>query len=357
MIKNLALKHIQKMGQYLPPLDGRSKYDGVLLDFNERTTSSSLKVLSALEEALTAKDFKMYPEYFDLETRIADYVGVKASQVMITNGSDQGIDIIFRIFTAANDKVIIPTPSFAMFFQCANIVGNAVLSPLYGKVDLSFPADEVIAMIYEKVKLIVICNPNNPTGTLVSIEEIEKIAKIASGAIVLVDEAYYEFSKLSAVSLIKKYPNVVVTRTFSKAFGLAGLRLGYVIADELYVKEMLKVRGPYDVNSLAYYAASSALDDLADVRLYVEEVMFKAKPLVEEFFRKNGIRFYRSSANFILFKPDNPKLVERVLCENGFLVRPQNKENIEGTIRVSVGTFKQMFNFVEVYKQKILNFR
>lgn len=353
-MKNLSLKRIQKMKPYLPPLSGRRTFDGLLLDFNERTQSPSKNVQKALNDLINTPTLQVYPEYGELEEKLAQYVGVDTDQIMLTDGSDRAIDIIFRTFTDAGDRVIIPTPSFAMFYQSALVVGNTIVTPAYDKKNMAFPTDEVLGAINEKIKLIVLCSPNNPTGTSIPMSDIEKIAKAAQGAIVMVDEAYFEFSHVTAVGLIKNNPNIIVTRTFSKAYGLAALRIGYIIAAREYIAELAKVRGPYDVNMPAYVAAEAALDDLRTMQKYVDEVMKVAKPQVEKFFTDNNIQYYKSSANLILFKPESPDFVEKVLRENGILVRPQNKPGIEGTIRVTVGTATQAEYFIKVYKNKIL---
>ncbi|MFA6528977.1 MAG: histidinol-phosphate transaminase, partial [Candidatus Gracilibacteria bacterium] len=314
-MKNLALKRIQKMKPYSPPLNGRSNFKGILLDFNERTVTVNKKVIKALENFIKKSKVQVYPEYFDLCEKIAKYTGVNADQIMLTNGSDNGMDIIFRTFTEVGDKAIIPAPSFAMFYQCAEIAGNEIMKPLYKKEDLSFPTDEVLEMIDDKVKIIVICNPNNPTATVVDLETIERIAKKASNAIVYVDEAYFEFCGVSSVGLIKKYPNIIVTRTFSKAFGLPSLRIGYTIASKENIDEMMKVRGPYDVNMPAYFSALAVMDDLGEMRKYVDEVMKKAKPMVEKFFDKNSVKYYKSGSNFILFKPEDADVTYKKLLE------------------------------------------
>ena len=353
-MKNLALPRIQVMQPYQPPLDGRSVFDGLLLDFNERTIPPPTAVLRSIEQFLSGARPQLYPEYFDLEDKIARYTGVTSEQVMITNGTDQAIDVIFRTFSDKDSAVIIPEPTFAMYAQYARVNGSRIVSPLYDKATLAFPVQEILASITDEVKLVAFCNPNSPVGILASLEDIELIAKKALDTIVYVDEAYFEFSGCSAVELIAKYPNVIVSRTFSKAFGLAGLRIGYVIANPEYITEMLKVRGPYDVNQLAYFTASAAMTDIADVQSYVQEVMDKAKPLVEKFFSQNNIPFYPSSGNFILFKPDNPENVADVLRQNGIAVRPQDKPNIESTLRLTIGTSSQMGTFIGVYKKVIL---
>lgn len=353
-MKNLALQRIQEMKSYNPPLSGRRAFSGLLLDFNERTLPPSSKVQKAIQDLLKSNKLQLYPEYGDLEKKLAKYLGINTDQIMITNGSDQGIDLIFRTFTEAGDTVIIPAPSFAMFYQSAQIVGNKILRPLYRKNNLSFPLEELLGMINESVKLIVICNPNNPTGTSVSIDDIQKIVQKTPNAIILVDEAYFEFSGVTAVPLIKKYPSIIVTRTLSKAFGFPSLRAGYIVASESYINELLKVRGPYDVNMIAYTASLAALDDLKGIEKYVNEIMNQAKPMVEEFFTKNGITFYQSAGNFLLYRPSKEQ-EEKILKENGILVRLQDKTNIENTLRLTIGTVDQMKRFIKMYRNVILN--
>jgi histidinol-phosphate aminotransferase len=238
-----------------------------------------------------------------------------------------------------------------MFYQCAQIVGNKIITPSYDN-NGSFPTQKVLQSIKKGVKLIVICNPNNPTGTAVSLEAIEKIVKKAFkfNAIVYVDEAYFEFCKITAAGLIKKYPNLIITRTFSKAFGLASLRIGYVLSSAENIIEMLKIRGPYDVNMPAVVAASAALDDLKSLEKYVNKVMNKAKPLLENYFKKNNIKFLPSSANFLLFKMENPLMHSEKLKKLGFLTRPREGKGSEGTIRVTIGTVSQMKKFINQFK-------
>ncbi|MFA4872982.1 MAG: histidinol-phosphate transaminase [Patescibacteria group bacterium] len=354
-MRNLALDRIRKMKPYIPPLDGRFMYGGMLLDFSENTLSSRSKVAQALNKFVKERKLHIYPEYYNLEEIIANYAGVNANQIMITNGSDQGIDVIFRTFTDKGSKVIIPRPSFAMFYQCAQVVGNEVVRPAYREEDLSFPLDEVLNSIDDEVRLVVVCNPNNPTGTAVSVADIAKIARKAKEAIIYVDEAYFEFSKITALPLINRFPNIVITRTFSKAFGLASMRIGYVIARKEYISEMLKVRGPFDINMAAYYTASAALEEKQNMQRYVDEVMQRAKPFVEKFFSQNAIPYFSSCANFILFRPDNPARVMTQLRRGGALVRPQTQKGVENTLRVSIGTADQMQKFVEIYKKFVLS--
>lgn len=347
---NFANPNIQVLKSYSPPLAGRGAYEGTLLDFNERTVPPSAKVFVALQDFLNGKKLNIYPEYFDFCECIAQYAQIDPAQIMITNGSDQGIDLIFRTFTQRNDDVIIPSPSFAMFYQCAGIMENNIKEISYVLENGSFPFNQVLESITPRTKLIVLCNPNNPTGTSISLGQIETILQHAPHAIVYVDEAYYEFSGITATPLIKKYSNLMITRTFSKAFGLASLRVGYVISQEHNIQQLLKVRGPYDVNTLGYHAAKAALEDIEDLEKYVDEVMNVAKPMVENFFCRNGIPFFKSTANFLLFRPKTDvQELYTLLRKNGFLVRPQSAQQIEGMLRVSIGTEEQMGLFIKTF--------
>jgi histidinol-phosphate aminotransferase len=222
-----------------------------------------------------------------------------------------------------------------MFFQCAQIVGV-----------------EVVDSIKKGVKLIVICNPNNPTGTFTPLQEIEKILikALKISAMVYVDEAYFEFCGITAAGLIDKYPNLIISRTFSKAFGLASMRIGYVLSSSQNIDEMMKIRGPYDISMPAVIAASAALDDKKEMEKYVDEVMNKAKPLVEDYFMANNINFFPSRANFLLFKMENPLMHSEKLKNLGFLTRPRDGEGIDGTIRVTIGTVQQMKKFINKFK-------
>lgn len=350
-MNNYANKNVQKMKWYSPPIEGRRNYKGRLLDFNERSIPVSKKVLKALGEYLSGNQIQLYPEYDNLHLKVANYAGVDKDQVMITNGSDQGMDLLFRTFTEKGDRVVIPSPSFAMFYQCAQVVGNKIITPSY-KEDGSFPTQKVLSSIKKGVKLVVICNPNNPTGTAVELFDIEKIARKALkfDTVVYVDEAYFEFCKITAAGLIKKYPNLIITRTFSKAFGLAALRIGYVLSSASNIGEMLKARGPYDVNMPAVIAAQTALDDIKSLNKYVNEVINRAKPMVEDYFRRNGIDFMPSCANFLLFRMKDHLVHAEKLKNLGFLTRPREGKVIGGSIRVTIGTVAQMKEFINQFK-------
>ncbi len=215
---------IKKMKVYNPPLEGRSNGDYLLLDFNERTIPPSPKVTEALKKFVDSGRLQVYPEYSDLEEKIAQYAGVAGSQAIAVNGADQGIDVICRAHLSEGDKVIIPSPGFAMHYQSVELQGAEVLEPSYDAGDGSFPLEETLNLIAEEqgIRLLILCNPNNPLGTAIAIEDVEKILSAAKEKeiAVLHDEAYFEFSGITAKDLLEKYDNLYIIRTFSKTFGL-----------------------------------------------------------------------------------------------------------------------------------------
>lgn len=339
-----SLEQIARMQAYNPPLEQRMRFSGLRLDFNERLKPLSENVVNAIKNFDPSR-ISLYPSYDTFGKKVANYAGVKISDVMITNGSDQGIELIFKTFVGLGDLVVIPSPSFAMFYQVAQYSGAEILRPCYG-CDGVFPLEEVRRLFERNPKLLIICNPNNPTGTLLNRNEIEEILKRFSNTIVYVDEAYFEFSYVTVADLVEKYSNLVVTRTFSKAFGLASLRLGYLVSCEQNIREMLKVRGPYDVNQIAKMAGAASLEDLSDVKNYCDEVMNKAKPMLENFLRSQGVCFLNSAANFVYFKEPWENF-SKELEGKGILVRP--REN--GFARVTIGTVEQMKRFIKIFKQ------
>ncbi|WNO09761.1 histidinol-phosphate transaminase [Teredinibacter sp. KSP-S5-2] len=339
--------HLYDMGAYKPPLEGRDPHSYLLLDFNERTLPVGDAVREALIAYINAGRLQMYPSYGDIVERIAAYAKVPAEQVMITNGSDQGIDLVFRATCAPGDEVIIPQPSFAIYEQIAKVEGQEIISPFYTK-EGGYPVKDVMVAITDKTRLIVVSNPNNPCGTLVSRSEVLALAKAAPEAAILVDECYFEYSKTTVSDLVAQYPNIVITRTFSKTWGIPSLRLGYVVSAPANIKALLNVRGPYDVNQLAIVAANAVLDDTTSVEAYVTEVMDEAKPMLEGFLDRVAIPYWRSGANFIWMFPEDAAQVEEGLRKAGILVRPKADEKGRMGLRITIGTLEQTERLISV---------
>jgi histidinol-phosphate aminotransferase len=238
-----------------------------------------------------------------------------------------------------------------MEYQAALVQGAEIIKPEYRGPALAFPLDEVLGLLDSSLRLLVLCNPNNPTGGDIPMGDVRHILEKAKekGVVVLHDEAYFEFSGITAQEFMKDFDNLCITRTLSKQFGLASVRSGYVISQAENIQEFMKIRGPYDVNMFAATAIRAALLDAAYSRTYIAEVMQKAKPMLEEFFRAHGISYYPSRANFLLIKPEHPEAVLRSLQEQGILVRP--RKDVPGTLRISVGTVEDTERFIAAYSK------
>ena len=338
---------VERMGTYDPPLEGRGEENLLLLDFNESTQPPSAEVIAALEGALHGGSLNQYPAYAGMMASLSGYAGVAEDQIILTNGSDQALDITIRALLAEGDEMIFPQPGFAMIPQVADVQG-ALTVPVPYREDLSFPDDEILAAVTPRTRLIALINPNNPTGTAIAPGQIESILRAHPRVAVMVDEAYFEFTGETSIPLLADHDNLFITRTFSKAFALAGMRLGYVISNPEFIRHLYKVRGPYDINVMAITAAQAALEHPASWQAYVDEVMNRAKPMVERFFDEHGVTYFRGAANFMLVRPDDRDGAFAYLRENRILVRPQ-KPPIGETFRLSLGTVADMTRFMEVY--------
>jgi histidinol-phosphate aminotransferase len=310
-------------------------------------------VIAALRAALdNPKVIRCYPEYGALSAMLGAYAGVSSSYVLPTNGSDQAIDIIFRGYAEQNDEVIIPAPSFATFFQSARLQGCRIVSPEYSR-DFGFPLEAVEGALSSRTRLVVVCNPNNPTGTIVPVDQIlalaSTVAASAPDALILVDECYLEFSGVTVASHLDDYPNLCITRTLSKTWALAGLRIGYVLAHPTIITELCKVRGPYDVNAFASIAAQAALADPTSMREYAAEVASVSRPLLCDFLDNRGVPYWQSGGNFVLVHPPYPERCCTYFAEHGIRLRPRSGGPIEGSIRISLGTAAETAHVIEIF--------
>lgn len=343
-------KAIEEMEPYNPPLEERR--GKLRLDFNENTIGCSPKVLNAINN-IKEEEIAAYPEYKRFKAKLANSINLKPEQLMITNATDEAIMIIMQAYIEKEDEIILPIPTFAMFKFYAQTIEAKIKEILYAS-NLTFPTKKVLDSINKKTKLIILCNPNNPTGTLIEKKDIIKIIEKAdkADALVLLDEAYYQYSGLECLDLINRYTNLIIIRTFSKAYGLAGLRLGYTISNPEIIKILLKVGSPYSVNTVAITAASKAIEDEEYVRWYVNEVK-KAKKLIYEEFKKLKIKTYPTAANFLIAKfPKRAEEIEEKLKEKGILVRNRSSEPLlKDCLRFGIGTLKQTRELINTLKE------
>ena len=340
------------MSEYHPPLEGRSPNKHLLLDFNEKTTDSPDIIKNSIIDYVKSNNMNTYPKYGNILNKLAKYAWVSSDNLMITNGIDQWIDIVFRACAGIWDEVIIPNPTFAMYEQSANIQNVKILKPEY-TFDKWFPFNEVLSSITEKTKLIVICNPNSPTWTILTVDKILEIAKQAPNSAILVDECYFEYSWISVKDYIEKYKNLFITRTFSKTWWLPSLRIAYLMSHKDNIKQLLKIRWPYDINKLAVVAIDTALDNSSYMKQYIDEVLKVSIPMFTEFLEKNNIKYWPTSANFILLYCKDSKLLTNQLKEKWILVRPRSWPNIENTVRITMWIKKDTERVIEALTQAL----
>lgn len=332
-------KNVAKMNAYVPPLEGRRSGESLLLDFNERTIPPSQEVKDALKEFAENGNLQIYPEYGPVTNALAKFLNIESSHLMLANGSDNAIDTIMRCYLEVGDKVLIPQPSFTMFAHSANLQGAQIVSATYTKTG-GYPLAEVTKVLAGgDIKMCIICNPNNPTGTVLAQAAVEKLIKDFPQTMFLIDEAYYEFLQETSLLLALKYSNIVLTRTFSKAMGIPALRFGYVVALPEVLTELVKVRGPYAVNMMSVTAVLAALKNPAYVNAYAKEVMTVSKPEMESFYNKKGISFWPSGSNFHLIEPPVQNLAAKLEVEK-IKIRPMSYKGFENTVRISIGTAK-----------------
>jgi len=339
---------VLKMAPYSPPTAGRA--GKLRLDFNENTVGASPKVLEYLREHLTEDGLSVYPEYGEIKRELAEFFGVDPDDFILTNGTDEAIQVLINTYVDDDDEVLVLQPSYAMYRFYAEVAGAAVRTIPYRREKLAFPLEELLQTIRPTTRAILIANPNNPTGTGTSRAGIERILERAAGAAVLIDEAYYEFCGVTALPLLNDYPNLFVSRTFSKVFGMAAMRLGCLFSQSGNVEFLHKAQSPYSVNSVAVLAARAAIQDRPYIEKYVTEVL-AARELLYVGLEKLGIKYYESRANFVLLEAGDRAIPLRdQLRQRGVLVRDRSYE-IPGCVRVTVGTRDQVRRFLTELEQ------
>jgi histidinol-phosphate aminotransferase len=286
------------MAPYSPPTAGRA--GKLRLDFNENTVGCSPRVIAWLREKLSESSLAVYPEYGDARQALSGFFRVHPDERLLTNGTDEAIQVLVNTYVDDEDDVIVLHPSYAMYKFYAEVAGASIRQVHYREHTLAFPLDELIQAIRPETRMILLANPNNPTGTGIPVEGVRAILEAAPNAAVLVDEAYYEFSGVTALGEIPRYPNLFVSRTFSKVYGMAAMRMGCLFSQRVNVPWLHKAQSPYSVNSLAALAVEEAIRDKAYVAEYVAEVL-AAREMLYEGFDQRKIRYVPSQANFVLF--------------------------------------------------------
>jgi len=307
----------------------------IKLDANENPYGCSPRVNQALA---SYPDINIYPDAGQTELRklLQGYTGIGTENIVASGGSDQLIDLVLRLFVAPGDEVINCIPTFAMFgFSTGMCNGKLVEVPR--DENFAVNATAVKAAITKKTKVIILANPNNPTGTVIPQPDILEIAD--TGLPVLVDEAYYEFSGETVAPLVSQYENLMVLRTFSKWAGLAGLRIGYGIFPLEIANYLLKIKPPYNVNAAALVAVQESLKDIDFLMSRVKAIVAERERLFTELARLEFLKPFPSRANFILCSVLNGRAsqLQQKLRNKGILVRYFDTPRLRNFIRISVG--------------------
>jgi len=334
---------VLKMAPYSPPTAGRA--DKLRLDFNENTVGCSPRVIEYLKQCLDAAGadggLAVYPEYGEAKAALAEFFRVQPDEFVFTNGTDEAIQIFINTYVDDGDEVLLLRPAYAMYRFYAEVAGAAVREIPYDGPAMDFPLASLLDSITPSTRAVLIANPNNPTGTGLSLPAIERILKRARKAVVFIDEAYFEFSGVTALGQIERSPNLFVSRTFSKVYGMAAMRLGCLFSHPANIAYLHKAQSPYSVNTLAVLAAQAAIRDSEYIENYVAEVL-AARELLSVGLEKLGISYVPSSANFLLVRAGKRAIeIRDYLRAQGILVRDRSYE-VPGCVRITVGTREQM---------------
>lgn len=333
-LENIVRENIKRLTPYS---SARKEFSGaaqIFLDANENSFGSPLPT-----------NFNRYPDplQWKIKEKVAANYSIKPTEIFLGNGSDEAIDLLFRIFCEPRkDNILICPPTYGMYEVSAEINDVSIKRANLTK-DFQLDLQAIGSAIDANTKLLFICSPNNPTGNSFEREEILNLTK-NFGGIVVVDEAYIHFSReKSLLSEINNFPNLVVLQTFSKAWGLAGLRVGLAFANEEIVKLFNKVKPPYNISEIAQNAILEAFENVEKVEKTISELISEREKLIENLDNFSFVhRIYPTDANFVLVKTSDAEKIYKFLLNEKIVVR--NRNNIvlcEGCLRITIGTAEE----------------
>lgn len=319
---------------------------------NENLLAPSENVMEAIIEA--ARLGNLYPGSGpELRRRLGESAGLTADHVVLGNGSTDVINFVVQTFVEPGEDVVISVPTFPMYDARVRIAGGNVISvPM--KPNFYWDIDEILKSVTPWTKLIFICSPNNPTGNQIAEEDLLRILHL--GIPIFFDEAYYELENevVTRAPLIQKYPHLLVNRTFSKAFGLAGFRVGYLLCDPKLAGYFNRVRLPWNVSLIAFAAALAGLDDVEDQQKKRRNVIQGREYIYEEINKMPGLRAYPSEGNFVLIDASvldkDSSEIRAYMAEKGIFIRPMSGHHMsKGFIRITIGTPDQNRLFISIF--------
>jgi histidinol-phosphate aminotransferase len=337
-LDKITRQNIKTLKRYSSARDEFKGKDGIFLDANENSFGSPL-----------IENYNRYPDplQLDLKDKLSKIKGLPIQNIFLGNGSDEAIDILFRAFCdPGKDNVIICPPTYGMYEVSAGINDVAVVKVPLLKETFQLDTQGILKAINANTKLIFFCCPNNPTGNGVKWDDIKTVLENFSG-IVVIDEAYINFAKYrSLIPELLNYPNLVILQTLSKAWGLAGLRIGMAFASEPIIDIFNRIKPPYNVNSVSQKLALEALNHIEQINNWIKEIVSERELMVSELQKLSFIqKVYPSDANFILVKTNAPEAIYNYLVSHKVIVRDRSKvELCEGCLRITVGTKEQNKN-------------
>jgi histidinol-phosphate aminotransferase len=343
-------KAVRNLPIYHPPLGGRT---GLRLDFNENTVGCSPRVLARLR-SIDFEALARYPEREPVERVVAGYMETRPDELLLTNGVDEAIHLVSETYLEPGDEVLLVVPTFSMYEIFAAATAARITKIPAGQ-DFAFPTDEILRRVSAKTRLIAVANPNNPTGAVATSSDLLLVAQSAPNAALLIDEAYFEFHGETLLGRWRECPNIFVARTFSKTYGLAGLRAGLLMGSGEQMGAVRRVASPYNVNSVALACLPEALADQSYVHKYVAEVCAGRDRLQAEL-QALGIPFLPSRANFVLMclGTFNSAFTGR-MRERGILVRDRSRDpGCEGCVRITLGSTEQTERLLQALRETLL---
>ncbi len=359
MIFRSELESVKKYVPGKPISEVKAEYhldDIVKLASNENPLGTSPLALKEMREAL--EGVNIYPDGAQAAAKkaIAEYWGISEDMIMIGNGGEECIKLLAQALINKNDELIMPWPSFSLYDIAVSIMGGKVIK---SELDENFEpdVDDMIRHLNDKTKMVLVCSPNNPTGNIIPKARLEKLISALSDDVVLVlDEAYYEFAAVNpeyedAFDILKRRPNTVILRTFSKVCGMAGARAGYIISNPDFIDNMSKVRSVFNSGLIAQAGIVGATKDKEFIDKTVE-LNYKSLSIMEDCFDRLGLKYAKSNSNFIWVNIGrSSKVVNEELLKRGIIIRPGFLWGYEDYLRISTGTVEQTERFVKVFEE------
>lgn len=339
---------------YRPSLEKDNRSEFICMDKNE-PPFSAFESIDGLINDSDIQSLRIYPSSYELYTKLASFSGVQTKQLLITQGSEQAIEFVFRIFLLENDEVVYLKPSFAMFDVFA-YVQRANVKYIEFDGDMTLSVDAIIGAITNKTKLFVLANPNNPTGTAFNLKELEVIVLhcLNMNCMFLLDEAYFHYYDIGSINLVNKYANIIITRTFSKAFGLAGARVGYAISQEKNIDLLRKLKPIDEINQISNIFAKKALDNAEAILSKNIEQVQKWKKIFQTTLFKD-LQYIQTEGNFILLKSLNYTFHKELFLKNKILPKMDfEQEYLKNCFRFSILDDNVMTNIENIINNRML---